>query len=78
VIREGDDWKIRMLTTNVTPAPCEVDSIKTRVRFKEELSAEWPGDAATGNVGAVTRIVIVGIVVCFRPPIVHAPALNEY
>ena len=28
--REGDDWKIRMLTVNVTPAPVprdEVDSI---------------------------------------------------
>ena len=26
VIREGDDWKIRMLTTNVTPAPATTPS----------------------------------------------------
>ena len=48
VIREGDDWKIRMLTSNTTPAPCgEVDSIKTHVghsnafgfgRFRAEVS----------------------------------------
>jgi hypothetical protein len=27
VIREGDDWKIRMLTTNVTPAPTATPSL---------------------------------------------------
>jgi len=29
VIREGDDWKIRMLTTNVTPAPAATPSPAT-------------------------------------------------
>jgi uncharacterized protein (TIGR02246 family) len=29
VIREGDDWKIRMLTTNVTPAPAATPSPTT-------------------------------------------------
>jgi ketosteroid isomerase-like protein len=29
VLREGDDWKIRMLTTNVTPAPAATPSPTT-------------------------------------------------
>jgi hypothetical protein len=45
VIREGDDWKIRMLTTNVTPAPCEVDSIKTRVRPFSQVRFALASDA---------------------------------
>ena len=29
VIREGDDWKIRMLTSNVTPAPAATPTSTT-------------------------------------------------
>jgi len=59
VIREGDDWKIRMLTSNVTPAPAattaatqETNTVDPEVRQQVEavhtkfVEAQNKGDAA--------------------------------
>ena len=59
VIREGDDWKIRMLTSNVTPAPAattaatqETNTVDPEVRHQIEavhmkfVEAQNKGDAA--------------------------------
>jgi uncharacterized protein (TIGR02246 family) len=59
VIREGDDWKIRMLTSNVTPAPAaataatqETTTVDPEVRQQVEavhtkfVEAQNKGDAA--------------------------------
>jgi ketosteroid isomerase-like protein len=59
VIREGDDWKIRMLTSNVTPAPAattaatqETNTVDPEVRQQIEavhmkfVEAQNKGDAA--------------------------------